>query len=63
MDLKEWWTLHVDGSSSSPRSGVGLILAHLEGEVVEYALRFDFPTTNNEVEYEDSLVNLKFQRS
>ncbi|WP_374695299.1 ribonuclease HI family protein [Areca yellow leaf disease phytoplasma] len=60
--MKERWTLHVDGSSSSSRFEVGLILAHLEREVVEYALRLSFPTTNNKVEYEALHVRLKITK-
>lgn len=59
VDLEEQWTLHVDGSSSSSGLGVGLILARLEGNVVEYILLFDFFTINNEVEYEALIARLK----
>lgn len=62
MDLKERWTLHVNGSSSSTKSGAGLILAHLEDEVMEYAQLFDFPTTNNEAKYEVLLAILKITK-
>lgn len=62
VDLKEWWSLHVDGSSSSFGLGVGLILAPLEGDVVDYALWFDFPTTNNKIEYEVLIIGLKITK-
>lgn len=38
LDLKEQWTLYIDGSSSSSRSSKGLILARPKGEVIKYAL-------------------------
>lgn len=53
---------HVDGSSSSSRLGAGLILARLEGDVAEYAILFDFPTINNEVEYEALIAKLKIAK-
>lgn len=35
------------------------ILAHLEGDVVEYAMQFNFSIINNETEYEVLLTGLK----
>ena len=46
-----FWTLHVDGSSNMAGAGAGLILTSPEGVIVEYALRFEFPATNNGAEY------------
>lgn len=61
-DPKEWWTLYVDGLSNSLESLVGLILTGLEGDVAEYALCFEFPATNNEVEYEALITGIKIAR-
>lgn len=36
-----------------------LILTRPEGDIVEYALWFEFSATNNEVEYEASIVGLR----
>lgn len=47
-DLKEQWTLYVDGLSNSTESGIGLILTGLEGDVDKNALHFKFLVTNNE---------------
>nr|GEX41936.1 reverse transcriptase domain-containing protein [Tanacetum cinerariifolium]GEX55903.1 reverse transcriptase domain-containing protein [Tanacetum cinerariifolium] len=46
------WTLFTDGSSCVDGSSVGLILTSPEGTEFTYALRFQFPACNNEVEYE-----------
>ncbi|XP_073113099.1 uncharacterized protein [Elaeis guineensis] len=62
-DPEELWTLHVDGSSNASGAGAGLILTDPEGNVVRYALRFEFPTTNNEAEYEALLARLKVIRT
>ena len=49
---KEYWMLYFDGASKTKMSGAGLVLQSPEGFLVEYALKLDFPTTNNEAEYE-----------
>ena len=51
--------LYIDGSSNSQGSGAGIILTTLEGIQLEYALRFGFKASNNEVEYEALLVELQ----
>ena len=61
-DLDDFWVVHVDGSSNSTGLGDGLLLLGLEGFIIEYALRFDFPTINNEAEYEALLVGLRIAR-
>ena len=51
--------LYVDKSSNKQGSGMGIILTTLEGTQLEYALRFGFPASNNEVENEALLVGLQ----
>ena len=45
------WTIHVDDWSSTLSSEARLIMMELERDVLKYALRFGFPTFNNEAEY------------
>lgn len=52
------WELYVDGSSCTISSRAGLVLLSLEGIELQYALRFNFPTTNNVTEYEARLLVL-----
>ena len=52
LDTKDQWVLHMDGSFNSSGSRVGIILTISKGVVVEYALQFEFSTTNNKVECE-----------
>nr|GEW98753.1 reverse transcriptase domain-containing protein [Tanacetum cinerariifolium] len=52
-------TLFTDGSSCVDGSGEGLILTNPEGVEFTYALRFQFMTSNNEVEYEALVVGLR----
>ncbi|XP_027152341.1 uncharacterized protein LOC113752428 [Coffea eugenioides] len=55
----EAWVLFVDGASSKEGSGAGLLLISPTGEELTYALRFDFPASNNEAEYEALLTGLR----
>ncbi|XP_022150037.1 uncharacterized protein LOC111018309 [Momordica charantia] len=51
------WTVYVDGSSNEKGCGAGIHLLALGGERFEYALTFNFRTSNNEVEYEALLAS------
>ena len=41
------WTIFVDGASSSPGSGAGILLENEEGVVIEHLLTLSFLTSNN----------------
>ena len=55
--------LSVDGAANAQGSGVGLILTSPEGIDIEYALRFGFRASNNEVEYEAIIAGLNLAHS
>ncbi|KAI5343293.1 hypothetical protein L3X38_011169 [Prunus dulcis] len=57
------WGLHVDGSANQQGCGAGLVLTTPDGLKIEYALRFDFRTSNNETEYEVLLAGLRLAKS
>ncbi|CAL8117216.1 unnamed protein product [Prunus armeniaca] len=57
------WILHVDGSTNQQGCGAGLVLTTPDGCKVEYALRFNFRTSNNEAEYEALLASLRLAKS
>ncbi|KAK1424789.1 hypothetical protein QVD17_20127 [Tagetes erecta] len=57
------WTLFTDGASSVQVSGAGLIITDPFGTEYTYALRLEFPCTNNEAEYEALLAGLRIARS
>ena len=57
------WKLSIDGASNAQGSGVGLILTSPEGIDIEYALRFRFQASNNEVEYEAIIACLNLAHS
>ena len=56
------WSIHMDGSSNRQASGAGVVLYSLEGDKVECMIRLDFPTTNNEAEYEALIVGLNLAK-
>ncbi|XP_027171595.1 uncharacterized protein LOC113771181 [Coffea eugenioides] len=49
-------------STSASAEGAGLLLEGPQGEVCSYALRFGFPATNNEAEYEALIAGLQLAR-
>ena len=53
------WTMNIDGSSTKDSGGVGIVLKSPEGDIIKQAMRLQYPTTNNEAEYEALLVGLK----
>ncbi|XP_022158591.1 uncharacterized protein LOC111025048 [Momordica charantia] len=56
------WTIYVDESSNERGCGAGILLLAPSGERFEYALRFNFRTSNNEAEYEALLAGLRVAR-
>ena len=53
------WALYVAGASSTKGCGAGIILEK-EGEImVEMSIKFDFPVSNNQAEYEALIVGLQ----
>ncbi|KAL0456894.1 UNVERIFIED_CONTAM: hypothetical protein Slati_1028600 [Sesamum latifolium] len=55
--------MFVDGSSSSSRSGVGIVIKSPEVDYIEYAITLEFPASNNEAEYEAILLGSRLIRA
>ncbi|XP_075633677.1 uncharacterized protein LOC142606168 [Castanea sativa] len=53
------WRIHIDGSSNKHVGGVGVVLHAPEGDKIECMIRLEFPTTNNEAEYEALVAGLE----
>ncbi|GKD45430.1 reverse transcriptase domain-containing protein, partial [Tanacetum coccineum] len=51
--------LYTDEASNEHGSGAGLILIDLKGTEYSYALRLNFPNSNNDAEYEALLAGLR----
>ena len=61
-DQASRWTIHTKGSSTKNVDGIGIILKSPEGDVIKQAIRLQYPTTNNEAEYEALLTGLKLAK-
>ena len=57
------WSIHTDGSFNKQAGGAGVILHSPEGDRIECMICLDFPTTNNEVEYEALIARLDLARA
>ena len=57
------WTTHIDGSSMKNAGRIGVILESPEGDIIKWAIRLQYPTTNNEAEYEALLTGLKLAKA
>ncbi|XP_016169624.1 uncharacterized protein LOC107612427 [Arachis ipaensis] len=52
------WKLHVDGASNQTSGGPGIILESPDGVIYEQSVKFEFPISNNQAEYEALLGGL-----
>ncbi|XP_072071942.1 uncharacterized protein [Arachis hypogaea] len=52
------WKLHVDGASNQTFGGAGIILESPAGVVYEQSIKFKFPVSNNQAEYEALIAGL-----
>ena len=52
------WSIHTDGSSNQHAGGAGVVIQTPERDKIECMIRLDFPTTNNEAEYEALVAGL-----
>ena len=62
-DEQKLWIIHTDGSSNQHSGGAGVVMRTLEGDKIECMIRLDFPTTNNEAEYEALIAGLDLARA
>ncbi|XP_072056224.1 uncharacterized protein [Arachis hypogaea] len=46
------WKLHIDRDSNQTFGGAGIILESPTGMVFEHSIKFKFPVSNNQAEYE-----------
>ncbi|XP_076957171.1 uncharacterized protein LOC143632571 [Bidens hawaiensis] len=56
------WKLFTDGESNDEGAGTGLRITNPEGQDFTYAIRLEFKSTNNEVEYEALLAGLRIAK-
>jgi hypothetical protein len=56
---EEKWEVSIDGSSVKGARGVGIVFKMSEGHLLKHAVRLQYLTTNNEVEYKALLIGLR----
>ena len=54
--------IHGYCSSNTKGCGVGVILENTDGLLIEYSLKFEFPTSNNQAEYEACLAGIRMEK-
>ena len=57
------WNIYTDGSSNKRVGGVGVVIQTPEEDKIECMIRLDFPTTNNEAEYETLVAGLDLAKA
>ena len=57
------WSIHTDRSSNQRLGGAGVVIQTPEGDKIDCMIRLDFPTTNNEAEYEALVAGLDLARA
>ena len=55
--------MHINGSSNQQAGGAGVVLHSPEGDKIECMAHLDFPTTNNEAEYEALVAGLDLAKA
>uniref|UniRef100_A0A2N9FAH3 Uncharacterized protein n=1 Tax=Fagus sylvatica TaxID=28930 RepID=A0A2N9FAH3_FAGSY len=58
----EEWEVEIDGSSVKGAGGVGIVFRTPEGHLLKHSTRLQYPTTNNEAEYEALLTSLRIAK-
>ena len=57
------WSIHTDGSSNRQAGGDSIVLLSPERDMVKCMVHLDFPTTNNEAEYEALVAGLNLAKA
>ncbi|XP_075658059.1 uncharacterized protein LOC142628012 [Castanea sativa] len=59
----ESWTVQTDGSAMMKVGGARVVLISPKKETLKYAVKLQFPATNNEAEYEALLIGLSLAKA
>ena len=57
------WSIHIDRSFDRQADIAGIVLLSPEGDKIECMVHLDFPTTNNEAEYEALVAGLNLAKA
>ena len=55
---EEKWEININGSSVKGVGGIGIVFKMPEGQLLKHVVWLQYPTTNNEAEYEALLTGL-----
>ena len=62
-EKKEQWNIYIDGSSNRQAGGAGIVIQTPQEDKIQCMIRLDFPTTNNEAEYEALVAGLDLAKA
>ena len=62
-EVLEQWSIHTVGSSNRHVGGASVVIQTSEGDKIECMIRLDFPTTNNQAEYEALMARLDLAKA
>jgi ribonuclease HI len=54
--------MYIDGSYTLKGAGAGVVLISPEGDILKYAVQFEFPIMNNITEYEGLVTGLQLAK-
>ena len=57
------WSIHTDESLNQHVGGAGVVIQTPKGDKIKCMIRLDFPTTNNEAEYEALVAGLDLAKA
>ena len=60
---KAQWSIYTDGSSNRRAGGARVVIQTPQGDKIQCMIRLDFPTTNNEAEYEALVAGLDLAKA
>ena len=63
VEEKRQWNVYTDGSLNRRAGGAGVMIQTPKGDEIRCMIRLDFPTTNNEAEYEALVAGLDLAKA
>jgi ribonuclease HI len=60
--LPDHWVIYFDGSYTLKGAGAGVMLIPVVGDILKYAVQFEFPATNNITEYDGLVMSLRLAK-
>jgi ribonuclease HI len=61
-ELHNHWVMYFNGSYTLKGAVPGVVFITLEGDILKYAIQFEFPAMNNIAEYEGLVTGLRLAK-